>query len=88
MSNATLAEYLGLHQIHSLHLPVPLNVVLVGFAGDGNGGVNVSQHELNEWFQHLDHVLPHTRIDRSELTCQEDGACGARRGVAGPGRRC
>ncbi|KAG2435642.1 hypothetical protein HXX76_006844 [Chlamydomonas incerta] len=75
LGNSTLAEYLGLHQIQSLHMPVPLNVVLVGFAGDGNGGVNVSQHELNEWFQHLDHVLPHTRIDRSELTCQEDGQC-------------
>ncbi|KXZ55672.1 hypothetical protein GPECTOR_2g1222 [Gonium pectorale] len=75
LASANLAEYLGLAPVESLHLPVPLNVILLGFAGDGNGGVNISLPELNDWFEHLDHILPHTRIDRAELTCQEDGQC-------------
>ncbi|GIL57470.1 hypothetical protein Vafri_12700 [Volvox africanus] len=75
MGSVNLAEYLGLTPVESIHLPVPLSVVMVGFNGDGNAGVNISISELNEWFSHLDHVLPHTRIDRSELTCQEDGQC-------------
>lgn len=68
----------------AIHLPVPLNIVLVGFAGDGNMGVNISLAELNTWFQHLDHVLPHTRIDASDISCQEDGE---RRGRGGRVRR-
>ncbi|EFJ49585.1 hypothetical protein VOLCADRAFT_89945 [Volvox carteri f. nagariensis] len=75
LGSANLAEYLGLFPVDSLHLPIPLNVVLVGFHGDGNAGVNITTWELNDWFSHLDHVLPHTRIDRSELTCEEDGQC-------------
>ncbi|GFR52074.1 hypothetical protein Agub_g14597, partial [Astrephomene gubernaculifera] len=75
LASANLADYLGLRPISSLHLPVPLHVVLVGFAGDGNAAVNISLPELNEWFEHVDHVLPHTRVDRAELNCQEDGQC-------------
>lgn len=75
LGSPSLADYLGLSPVESLHLPVPLNVILVGFAGDGNAGVNITLPELEDWFSHLDHILPHTRIDHSELSCQEDGQC-------------
>lgn len=77
LGSPSLADYLGLSPVESLHLPVPLNVILVGFAGDGNAGVNITLPELEDWFSHLDHILPHTRIDHSELSCQEDGTCHA-----------
>lgn len=28
-----------------------------------------------QWFQHIDHVLPHKRVALSELSCAEDGEC-------------
>lgn len=35
--------------------------------------VQVSDEELMQWFQHIDHVLPHKRVALSELSCAEDG---------------
>ena len=55
-------------------MPVPLDFVFIGFAGDGNYGVNYSTSQIQLWFEHLDHVLPHTRIELADLSCIEDGA--------------
>ena len=54
-------------------MPVPLNFVFVGFAADGNMGINYTAEALQGWFGHLDHILPHTRIERADLSCSEDG---------------
>lgn len=68
-----LAQYLGLHPIDALHMSVPLNLVFIGFQGDGNAKVDVTSEELTSWFSHIDHVLPHTRVALSELSCSLDG---------------
>jgi hypothetical protein len=75
LKSQNLATYLGLHQIDALHMSVPLNLVLIGFSGDGNSHVEVTDQELISWFSHVDHVLPHTRISLAELSCSEDGEC-------------
>ena len=54
-------------------MPVPLTFVFLGFAADGNMGVNFTTQQLQSWFSHLDHVLPHSRIELAELSCAEDG---------------
>ena len=77
---------MGLALINSLHMPVPVNFILVGFSSDGNMGVNVSATEMVEWLRHLDHVLPHTRIRLSELSCSEDGEFLKMRQQCGYGR--
>jgi hypothetical protein len=65
-----------MHYVSGMHMPVPLSIVLVGFGADGNGKVNISDVDLQEWFEQLDHVLPHTRVALSDLNCQEDGGRG------------
>ena len=70
-----LAAYLGLGQVEALHMPVPLNIVLVGFSGDGNMGVDIAPDVLTNWLDAVDAVLPHTRVSLSELSCSEDGHC-------------
>lgn len=70
-----LATFLGLHSIRSVHMPIPLNFIFVGFHADGHLKVNISHTELQEWFQYMDHVLPHTRLELGELTCSQDGHC-------------
>jgi hypothetical protein len=76
LASHNLAQYLGLSKVEALHMPVPLNIVLVGFSADGNLQVNISTAQIQEWLGHLDHVLPHTRIQLSELMCAEDGETG------------
>ncbi len=75
LSSGSLASYLNLGPVEAMHMPVPVNVMFVGFQGDGNLHVNISGEQLQEWFGHLDHVLPHTRVELSELACAEDGMC-------------
>ena len=70
-----VASYLGLSSVEGIHLPIPVNVVLIGFDGDGKTNVRIRPEELHEWFSTLDHILPHTRVPLSELTCKEDGMC-------------
>ncbi len=70
----SIGNYLGLSPVRSLHMPVPLNILLIGFNGDGEAGVELAPEELQAWFEQLDHVLPHTRVPLVSLTCQEDGA--------------
>lgn len=73
LNNTSLADYLGLHPIDALHMSMPLNLVFIGFQGDGNAKVDVTTEELTSWFAHIDHVLPHTRVALSELSCSLDG---------------
>lgn len=54
-------------------MSVPLNLVFIGFQGDGNSKVDVTSEELTSWFSQIDHVLPHTRVALSELSCSLDG---------------
>ena len=73
--SSDVAAYLGLSSVEGIHLPIPVNVVLIGFDGDGRTKVQIRPEELHEWFSTLDHILPHTRVPLSELTCKEDGMC-------------
>lgn len=75
LKSKNLADYLGLSRVDAVHLPVPVNVLLVGFDGHGNKNVNISGEEFASWFSHMDHVIPHTRVPLSELSCQEQGSC-------------
>ncbi|KAF6255218.1 hypothetical protein COO60DRAFT_237950 [Scenedesmus sp. NREL 46B-D3] len=75
LHSANLATYLGLHPVDGLHMSVPLNLVFIGFQGDGNAKVDVSSEDLVSWFSHVDHVLPHTRVALSDLSCSLDGHC-------------
>lgn len=75
MKSKNLAEYLGLSRVDAVHLPVPVNVLLVGFDGNGYKNVNITGEDFSSWFRHMDHVIPHTRVPLSELSCQEQGSC-------------
>ena len=48
--------------VETIHVPVPLNFILVGFNGDGNRGVSLNEDELQRWFHHMDFEEPHTRV--------------------------
>ncbi|GAX80726.1 hypothetical protein CEUSTIGMA_g8161.t1 [Chlamydomonas eustigma] len=73
--HSNVAEYLGLSPVEAIHMPVPLTIVFVGFSNDGNMGVDVSSEGLSDWFSHIDHILPHSRIELADLSCSEDGYC-------------
>lgn len=75
MRSPNMASFLGLQRVDALHMPVPLSFVFVGLSGDGNMHANISAVDLQDWFAHLDHVLPHARVELSDIDCQSDGEC-------------
>jgi hypothetical protein len=46
LGGRSVDEYLNLHPISAVHLPIPLNFVLVGFDHDGNHNVHLSPEEV------------------------------------------
>lgn len=44
--HSNLALYLGLSPITGIHLPVPVNIILIGFHHDGNKKIQIRPEEL------------------------------------------
>ncbi|CAO2817853.1 unnamed protein product [Amaranthus hypochondriacus] len=61
-----LANYLKLQEVDSMHFPVPVNFIFVGFEGKGNQEFKLQADELERWFTKIDHVFEHTRIPQFE----------------------
>ena len=62
LSSADLANFLSLPAALTppLTLDTSINVLFVGFNGEGEAALNVSAAQLGPWFQQLRAVLPHT----------------------------
>ena len=62
LSSASLASYLGIQSVKAVHVPVPVNLILVGFSGEGHVGLKLDHADLVAWLEHADHVRPHARL--------------------------
>ena len=72
LRSGSLARYLGLDFVRSVHVPVPVNFVFVGFDGDGHLGLHLDHEDLARWFEHMDHVRPHVRVPRPPAGALDD----------------
>ena len=57
LSSASLASYLGIQSVKAVHVPVPVNLILVGFSGEGHMGLKLDHADLVAWLEHADHGL-------------------------------
>lgn len=57
-----IANYLKLHEVDSIYLPVPVNFIFIGFEGKGQQDFKLNPDELERWFSKIDHIFEHTRI--------------------------
>ena len=79
LAKESLAAGLGVAPLRRLHVPVYVNVFAVGLEGAGALGVEVTQQQLAEWMQHLEHVVPQHVVSRDAAVAEnapapEDGA--------------
>jgi len=58
--------------VDKIHVPVPLNFILIGFNGDGNRGLSLAEDELQRWFHHMDFEEPHTRVPVDGYATDDD----------------
>uniref|UniRef100_A0A803MES0 DUF7906 domain-containing protein n=1 Tax=Chenopodium quinoa TaxID=63459 RepID=A0A803MES0_CHEQI len=61
-----IATYLKLQEIDSMHFPVPVNFIFIGFEGSGNQAFSLQPEELERWFTKIDHIFEHTRVPQIE----------------------
>lgn len=54
-----MAHYLGLRRLMSFTFPVHVNLIFVGFNGDGNGFITLNHIDYAAWFDHIEHELEH-----------------------------
>eukprot|EP00741_Cyanophora_paradoxa_P013509 tig00020693_g13044.t1 len=57
--SGTVARYIGVEQTNAITVPITINIAFAGFQGDGGYSLNVTLEDLEPWFEHVDHVLPH-----------------------------
>ncbi|KAL2619688.1 hypothetical protein AAZV13_08G321400 [Glycine max] len=62
-----IANYLKLQEVDSIHLPVPMNFIFIGFEGKGSHEFKLLLEEIERWFTKIDHVFEHTRIRHEEV---------------------
>jgi hypothetical protein len=41
ISSSNIGNYLNLHPIKALYLPIELNLIFIGFQGDGHNGTSI-----------------------------------------------
>ncbi|KHN32933.1 hypothetical protein glysoja_037104 [Glycine soja] len=64
---SNIANYLKLQEVDSVHLPVPMNFIFIGFEGKGSHEFKLLPEEIERWFTKIDHVFEHTRIRHEEV---------------------
>src|SRR3989338_447716 len=55
----TIGNYYELQKVESVSFPVYVNLVFVGFDGDGKNHVKLLDEHFEEWFQHIEHNVLH-----------------------------
>ncbi|CAI5485471.1 unnamed protein product, partial [Closterium sp. Naga37s-1] len=61
VKQGNLAEYLGLKAVRAIHVPIPVNLIFIGFNGSGDHGMRMREGDMRRWLQRMDHVEEHTR---------------------------
>ncbi len=62
----TLSQFFNLSKTGKLHVPIQINVMLVGFQGDGHQQLDVPQEHLAHFFEHITHRLEHVVVPLGE----------------------
>eukprot|EP01117_Protostelium_nocturnum_P014041 TRINITY_DN5306_c0_g1_i1.p1 TRINITY_DN5306_c0_g1~~TRINITY_DN5306_c0_g1_i1.p1 ORF type:complete len:903 (+),score=257.42 TRINITY_DN5306_c0_g1_i1:38-2746(+) len=57
-----LAKYLQLEEMNGISLKVEMNVIFIGFNGDGQSKLNLNEKFLSNWFSHIQHKKLHSVI--------------------------
>ncbi|KAK7345954.1 hypothetical protein VNO77_16571 [Canavalia gladiata] len=62
-----IANYLKLQEVDSIHLPISVNFIFIGFEGKGNHEFKLLGEEIEHWSTKIDHIFEHTRIRPEEV---------------------
>ena len=61
-----VAKYNGLYPEPYITVPVTMNLIFIGFSGDGHYKLNLAEEELKPWFEHMEHRMEHTLVPTND----------------------
>jgi len=61
-----LAKFNGLRTEPYITIPVDVNLIFIGFSGNGHYRLSLMEDELKPWFEHMEHKMAHTMIPLNE----------------------
>ena len=61
-----VARYNGLSAEPYITVPVTMNLIFIGFSGDGHYKLNLAEEELKPWFEHMEHRMEHTLVPTND----------------------
>ena len=59
MVAGTLGNVFQLQEVESVSLPIFVNLIFLGFDGDGANAIELSNENFEPWFEHIDHEIAH-----------------------------
>jgi len=57
--DVSVANFLRTRKVHTVHIPLHVNLFFVGFEGDGNRLLEFEEGEFESWFAHMEHEVEH-----------------------------
>ncbi|EGG17854.1 hypothetical protein DFA_08855 [Cavenderia fasciculata] len=66
LNSETISHFIGMTTTKELIIDIPVNFIFIGFSGEGNLGFDLASDTLTEWFEHLEHSLPHIIVPFGE----------------------
>ena len=67
-AHGDLANLTHLTLLHSVTIPLHVNVIALGFDGSGERTVNLTGEGLEAWLEHLDHVVRQSYVDEDDAS--------------------
>lgn len=61
-----LAKYNGMFPEPYITIRVDINLVFIGFSGDGHYKLNLGEEQLKPWFEHMEHRMEHTLVPTND----------------------
>eukprot|EP01104_Vermistella_antarctica_P018574 TRINITY_DN6935_c0_g1_i1.p1 TRINITY_DN6935_c0_g1~~TRINITY_DN6935_c0_g1_i1.p1 ORF type:complete len:987 (+),score=140.82 TRINITY_DN6935_c0_g1_i1:91-3051(+) len=65
-TSGNVATYLNVTKVRAIHVPVNVNIIVVGFDGDGRNAIKIGADDLESWLAHADHSLRHLVVPVGE----------------------
>jgi hypothetical protein len=64
--SGSLGNYFGVQRIDALRVPLFVNVIFLGFDGDGESQARLDGEDLSGWFSHVEHSMSHRQVPVGE----------------------
>eukprot|EP01091_Cochliopodium_minus_P014174 TRINITY_DN4769_c0_g1_i1.p1 TRINITY_DN4769_c0_g1~~TRINITY_DN4769_c0_g1_i1.p1 ORF type:complete len:921 (-),score=222.56 TRINITY_DN4769_c0_g1_i1:24-2786(-) len=59
LASHNLQTYFEIFPVKKISIPIYINLIFLGFDGDGNDAIQLVDENLELWFEHVTHQLPH-----------------------------